>query len=56
MVTPQSDIPSQLDIELEVALTSDGVRELAEKCRKIKMDADIEAFRKDKVEKVLNDE
>lgn len=54
MVTPQSAIPSQLDIELEVALTSDGVRELAEKCRKIKMDEDIEAFRKDKVEKVLN--
>ena len=56
MVTAQSSIPSQLDIELEVALTSDGVRELAEKCRKIKMGADIEAFRKDKVKKVLNGE
>ena len=54
MVTPQSTIPSRCDIELEVALTSDGVRELAEKCRKIKMDADIEAFRKNKVNKVIN--
>jgi uncharacterized protein YpmB len=41
------------DIELEAALTIGEVKELAEKCRKIKMDVDIEAFRKDKVKKAL---
>lgn len=56
MASGQSNIPSQCDIELEVALTSDGVRELAEKCRKLKMDSDIEKFRKDKVKKELLNE
>jgi hypothetical protein len=54
MVTPQSTIPSQCDIELEVALTSDGVRQLAENCRRTKMEADMEEYRKDKVKKILN--
>lgn len=54
MVTAQSTIPSQLDIELEVALTSDKVREFAEKCRGAKMNADIEAYRKDKIRNILN--
>ena len=43
----------EADIELEAALTIGEVKELAEKCRKIKMDVDIEAFRKDKVKKAL---
>lgn len=42
------------DIELEAALTIDEVKELADKCRKIKMDVDIESFRKDKVRKAIN--
>ena len=42
------------DIELEVALTSDEVKELADKCRKIAMDKEIEKFRKDKVNKLIN--
>lgn len=42
------------DIELEAALTIGEVNELAEKCRKIKMDVDIEAFRKEKVKKAIN--
>lgn len=54
MASGQSNIPSRCDIELEVALTSDGVRELAEKCRKLKMNSDIENFRKDKVRKALD--
>lgn len=44
----------EADIELEAALTIGEVKELAEKCRKIKMDVDIETFRKDKVKKVIN--
>ena len=43
----------EADIELEAALTIGEVKELAEKCRKIKMDVDIEAFRKEKVKKAL---
>lgn len=42
------------DIELEAALTSDEVKELADKCRKIAMDKEIEKFRKDKVNKLIN--
>lgn len=42
------------DIELEAALTSDEVRTLAEKCKKLRMDNEIEKFRKDKVNKVIN--
>lgn len=44
----------EADIELEAALTIGEVKELAEKCRKIKMDVDVEAFRKDKVKKAIN--
>lgn len=42
------------DIELEAALTIGEVKELADKCRKIKMDVDIESFRKEKVKKAIN--
>ena len=42
------------DIELEAALTIGEGKELADKCRKIKMDVDIESFRKDKVRKAIN--
>lgn len=44
----------EADIELEAALTIGEVKELAEKCRKIKMEVDIEAYRKEKVKKALN--
>jgi hypothetical protein len=44
----------EADIELEVALSIDEVKELANKCRKIKMNTDIEAFRQEKVKKVIN--
>lgn len=54
MVSAPSTIPSRADIQLEAALTIDEVKELADKCRKIKMDVDIEAFRKDKVRKAIN--
>lgn len=54
MVSAPSTIPSIADIQLEAALTIDEVKELADKCRKIKMDIDIEAFRKDKVRKAIN--
>ena len=42
------------DVQLSVALTSDEVRELAEKCKKIAMDKDIDNFRKDKVNNIIN--
>jgi hypothetical protein len=54
MVSTPSTIPSRTDIQLEAALTIDEVKELAYKCRKIKMDVDIEAYRKDKVRKAIN--
>ena len=54
MVSAPSTIPSRADIQLEAALTIDEVKELADKCRKIKMDVDIETFRKDKVRKAIN--
>lgn len=54
MLTAPSNMSSQLDIELKAALTSEDVRGFANKCRKAKMDADIEKFRKDKVTKALN--
>jgi hypothetical protein len=54
MVSAPSTIPSRADIQLEAALTIDEVKKLADKCRKIKMDIDIEAFRKDKVRKAIN--
>ena len=41
------------NIRLKAALTASQVRELAEKCRKIQMDADIEKYRKEKVEEKL---
>jgi hypothetical protein len=44
----------EADIELEAALTIGEVKELAEKCRKIKMEVDIETYRKEKVKKALN--
>lgn len=43
------------DFELEAALDSKGVRELAEKCRKVKLDYDIEKYRKHKIEKFIKD-
>lgn len=43
------------DAELEAALDSKGVRELAEKCRKVKLDYDIEKYRKHKIEKFIKD-
>lgn len=54
MVSPPSTIPSRADIQLEAALTIEEVKELANKCLRIKMDADIEKFRKDKVNKAIN--
>ena len=54
MVSAPSTIPSRADIQFEAALTIDEVKELADKCRKIKMDVDIETFRKDKVRKAIN--
>ena len=54
MVSSPSTIPSRADIQLEVALTIEEVKELANKCLRIKMDADIEKFRKDKVSKAIN--
>lgn len=54
MVSSPSTIPSRADIQLEVALTIEEVKELANKCLRIKMDADIENFRKDKVNKAIN--
>ncbi len=43
-----------MNIQLEAALDSKGVRELAEKCRKNKLDVDIEKFRKKKIENFIN--
>ena len=54
MVSAPSTIPSRADIQLEAALTIEEVKELANKCLRIKMDADIEKFRKDKVNKAIN--
>ena len=54
MVSELSTIPSRADIQLEAALTVEEVKELAHKCNKIKMDVDVERFRKDKVNKALN--
>lgn len=54
MVSAPSTIPSRADIQLEAALTIEEVKELANKCLRIKMDADIEKFRKDKVSKAIN--
>lgn len=54
MVSPPSTIPSRADIQLEAALTIEEVKELANKCLRIKMDADIEKFRKDKVSNAIN--
>ena len=42
------------DIQLSVALTSSEVRELANKCKKARMYKEIETYRKDKVNKVIN--
>lgn len=44
---------AEKDIELEAALDSDGVRALAEKCKKTKLDCDIEKFRKHKIENFI---
>lgn len=44
------------DIQLEAAYSSDDVRKLAETCRNIKMNIDIENYRKEKVKKVINGE
>ena len=54
MMSCQSTIPSICDIQLEAALTANEVKELAEKCRKIKMDKDIETYRKNKVREAIN--
>lgn len=43
------------DFELDAALDSKGVRELAEKCRKAKLDYDIEKYRKNKIENFIKD-
>ena len=53
IVSAPSTIPSRADIQLEAALTIEEVKELANKCLRIKMDADIEKFRKDKVNKAI---
>lgn len=54
MVSEPSTIPSRADIQLEAALTVEEVKELAHKCNRIKMEVNIEKFRKDKVNKALN--
>jgi D-arabinose 1-dehydrogenase-like Zn-dependent alcohol dehydrogenase len=54
MASSPSTIPSRIDIQLEAALTIEEVKELADVCRRIKMDVDIEAYRKDKVRKAIN--
>jgi hypothetical protein len=52
-LTSGSDIGK--DVELGAALDSKGVRELAEKCRKAKLDYDIEKYRKKKIENFIKD-
>ena len=54
MTSYVSSDAEETDIELEAALTIDEVKKLAEKCRKIKMEVDIESYRKDKVKKAIN--
>ena len=54
LAEPLNSNQEVLDIELEAGLTSTRVRELAEKCRSIKMDTDIETYRKEKVNNVIN--
>lgn len=52
-LTSGSDIGK--DVELGAALDSKGVRELAEKCRKAKLEYDIEKYRKKKIENFIKD-
>lgn len=52
---PSSD-KNIADIELSVALTSDEVRGLAEKCNKIFLEKEIEIFRKNKVNDLIDGE
>ncbi len=54
MVTAPSLDRTQADIQLNVAYSTDSVKALADTCRKIKMDIDIEKYRKDKVKKAIN--
>jgi hypothetical protein len=54
MVTVLSTIPSRTDIQLEAALCIKEVKELAKKCRDIRMNTEIDEFRKDKVKKAIN--
>ena len=54
MLTPPSLYRDKCDIELDVAYTSSKVKELADKCRKVKMGIDIERFRKNKVKEIID--
>lgn len=53
LVEPSLD-HSQADIELELALTIDEVKELANKCKNIKMNHDIDNFRQNKVQNIIS--
>ena len=53
LVEPSLD-QSESDIELELALTIDEVKELANKCKNIKMNHDIDEFRQNKVQNIIN--
>lgn len=54
MAVAQSLISEEADIQLDAAYSSDSVRELANKCRRIKLDIDIDNYRKDRVKKAIN--
>ena len=54
LVNPISLNREEADIQLEVALPTDEVRLIAEKCKNIKMDADIDMYRKCKVKEVID--
>lgn len=54
MLTAPSKIPEICDTQLEVAMSMSEVREFAEKCRNIRMNTEIETFRKNKVKEAIN--
>ena len=54
LATPHSTIPERADIQLEASLNVDQVKALAEKCRKIKMESEMENFRLKKVNEAIN--